>query len=55
MTEDHNPCKLENKKVTYELYNANGWEKKAESASSNQTEKLNMNSLVPGFYIVKIT
>ena len=50
------PSNWQNKKVTYELFTANGQvAKKMESANSNQTETLNVNSLAPGLYIVKVT
>ena len=50
------PSSWQNKKVVYEMFNANGQAtKKIEAASSNQTETLNVNSLAPGFYIVRIT
>jgi hypothetical protein len=50
------PSSWQNKKVTYELFNANGQvSKKTENASSNQTETLNMSSLATGFYIMKVT
>lgn len=50
------PSTWQNKKVVYELYNANGQAtKRMEAASSNQTETLNVNSLAPGFYLMKVT
>ena len=50
------PNNWQNKKVIYELFNANGQAtKKIEAASSNQTETLNVNSLSPGLYIVRVT
>jgi hypothetical protein len=50
------PSDWQNKKVTYELFQANGQvAKKTESANSNQTETLNVNSLASGFYIVRVT
>jgi hypothetical protein len=50
------PSNWQNKKVTYELFSANGQSaKKTENASSNQTETLNVNILAPGFYIVRVT
>jgi hypothetical protein len=50
------PTNWQNKKVTYELFNANGQaSQKSETASSNQTETLNVSSLAPGFYIVRVT
>ncbi len=50
------PSSWQNKKVTYELFNANGQAtKKTESTNSNQTETLNVNSLAPGFYLVRVT
>jgi hypothetical protein len=50
------PSNWQNKKVTYELFQANGQvAKKSEFANSNQTETLNVNSLAPGLYIVKVS
>jgi hypothetical protein len=49
------PSNWQNKKVTYELFNANGQTaKKIENSSSNQTETLQVNNLAPGFYIVRV-
>ena len=49
------PSAWQNKKVTYELFNANGQTaKKIENSSSNQTETLQVNNLAPGFYIVRV-
>ncbi len=50
------PSSWQNKKVIYEVFNANGQvSKKTETGSSSQTETLNVNSLAPGFYIVRVT
>jgi hypothetical protein len=50
------PANWQNKKVTYEVFNSNGQvSKKSETASSSQTENLNVSLLAPGFYIVKVT
>jgi hypothetical protein len=50
------PSNWQNKKVTYELFQANGQvAKKTESANSNQTETLNVNNLSPGFYIIRVS
>jgi hypothetical protein len=50
------PGNWQNKKVSYEIFNANGQvTKKSETASSSQTENLNVSSLAPGLYIVKVT
>jgi hypothetical protein len=49
------PPNWQNKKITYELYSANGQvTKKSENSSSNQTETMNVNSLPPGFYMVRV-
>jgi Secretion system C-terminal sorting domain len=48
------PSSWQNKKVVYELFSANGQTaQKVETASSNQTETLNVNNLAPGLYIVR--
>lgn len=50
------PNNWQNKKVVYQLFNGSGQvSKKTESASSSQTEALNVNSLAPGFYIVRVS
>ncbi|MES1197937.1 MAG: T9SS type A sorting domain-containing protein [Chitinophagaceae bacterium] len=50
------PANWQNKKVTYEVYNSNGQvSKKSETANSSQTENVNVNTLAPGFYIVRVT
>jgi Bacterial Ig domain/Secretion system C-terminal sorting domain len=50
------PTNWQNKRVTYEMFNSNGQlSKKTESANSSQTENLNVSSLAPGFYVVKVT
>ena len=49
------PANWQNKKVVYELFNANGkTAKRIETANSSQTETVNVSSLAPGFYIVKV-
>jgi hypothetical protein len=50
------PSKWQNKKVVYELFNANGHAfNMTETNNSNKTETLNVNGLTPGFYIVSVT
>jgi Secretion system C-terminal sorting domain len=50
------PANWQNKKVTYEMFNGNGQvSKKSETASSSQTETLNVSTMPPGFYIVRVT
>jgi len=50
------PNKWQNKKVVYELYNASGQiAKRMETANSSQTETLNIMSLSPGFYIMRVS
>ncbi len=50
------PSEWQNKKVTYEIFNANGQvSKKTETGSSSQTETVNMSTLSPGFYIVRVS
>jgi hypothetical protein len=50
------PANWQNKKVVYELINASGkTTKRAETASSSQTEKMNVSNLAPGFYIVRVS
>jgi hypothetical protein len=50
------PNNWQNKRVTYEVFNGNGQtSKKTETTNSSQTENLNVSSLAPGFYIVKVT
>ena len=49
------PSDWQNKKVSYQLFNSFGQlSKKIENASSSQTENINLSSLAPGFYIVKV-
>ena len=49
------PANWQNKKVSYELYNANGQiAKKTETANGSQTETLNVSGLNTGFYIVRV-
>ena len=50
------PNNWQGKKVTYEVVNANGQTvRKAETASSSQTETMNMSPLSRGFYVVKVS
>jgi len=50
------PADWQNKKVAYELFNLSGQAvRRTESASSSQTENLNVSSLAPGFYMVKVS
>jgi len=50
------PANWQTKKVTYELFNGNGQAAtRKETASSSQTETLHVNSLAPGFYIVRVS
>ncbi|MBK7560992.1 MAG: T9SS type A sorting domain-containing protein [Chitinophagaceae bacterium] len=50
------PANWQNKKVVYELLNANGQTaKKTVTTGSSQTETMNVSSLNSGLYIVKVT
>ncbi|MBL0271679.1 MAG: T9SS type A sorting domain-containing protein [Chitinophagaceae bacterium] len=50
------PANWQNKKVVYELLNANGQTaKKTVTTGSSQTESMNVSSLNSGLYIVKVT
>lgn len=50
------PANWQNKKAVYELFNANGQiAKRTETANSSQTEVINVTSLAPGFYIVRVS
>ena len=50
------PASWQGKKVNYELFNNNGQAViKNITVAGSQTEALNVNSLAPGFYIVKVT
>jgi|CXWL01.1.fsa_nt_gi hypothetical protein len=50
------PANWQNKKVVYELFSVNGQAaRKIETASSGQTETLNISNLNSGLYIVKVT
>lgn len=50
------PANWQSKKVVYEIFNANGQVvNKKETASSSQTEIVNMNNLSHGFYVVKVS
>ncbi len=50
------PNNWQGKKVTYELLNANAQvTKKTEAGSGSQTETLNVSSLSPGLYVVKVS
>jgi Secretion system C-terminal sorting domain len=49
------PANWQNKKLVYEIYNASGRiAKRIETANSNQTEIINVSTLTPGFYIVRV-
>ena len=49
------PANWQNKKVAYQLLSANGQPvKTTERANSNQTEVINVGSLAPGLYFVKV-
>ncbi|MBN8674376.1 MAG: T9SS type A sorting domain-containing protein [Chitinophagales bacterium] len=50
------PKSWQGKKVTYELLNAGAQiARRTETGSSSQTETMNMSSLIPGLYIVKVS
>ena len=50
------PANWQNKKAVYEIFNANGQvAKRIENGNSSQTEIINVGSLAPGFYIVKVS
>jgi len=50
------PNNWQNKKVVYELFQANGQEvKRTENANSGQTETLDVSNLMTGFYVVRAT
>jgi hypothetical protein len=50
------PAEWQNKKVTYEVMNANGQvAQKMETANSSQVENINTSKLSSGFYIVRAT
>ncbi len=50
------PAGWQNKKVVYELYNANGLlAKRLEKANAAQTETLNVRDLSSGFYVVRVS
>jgi hypothetical protein len=50
------PSGWQNKKVVYELYTASGQAvRKVENSSSSQTETMNISTLAPGFYLVRVT
>jgi hypothetical protein len=50
------PAAWQNKKVIFEILNANGQvTKRTENANSSQTEAINVSSLTPGFYLVRAT
>jgi trimeric autotransporter adhesin len=49
------PPTWQNKKVVYEIFNASGQTiKRVETSSSSQTETMNVSSLSPGFYLVRV-
>lgn len=50
------PAEWQNKKVIYEVVNANGQvAKKTETASSSQVESINTSNLSRGFYVVRVS
>ncbi len=50
------PANWQNKKVVYEIVNANGQVASSiQSLSSSQTETINTSNLAPGFYITRVT
>jgi hypothetical protein len=50
------PASWQNKKVVYEIFNASGrTAKRIETANSSQTEIVNVSTLSPGFYIVRVS
>jgi len=50
------PDNWQNKKVTFEIFNANGQvSKRIENANIGQTETLNVSNLAPGFYNVRVS
>ncbi|HEY6063151.1 MAG TPA: T9SS type A sorting domain-containing protein, partial [Chitinophagaceae bacterium] len=50
------PGEWQNKKVTYEVLNANGQvAKRTEAGCSSQTETVNMSTLARGFYLVRVS
>jgi len=50
------PDNWQNKKVTFEIFNANGQtSKRTEKTNSGQTETLNVSNLVQGFYFVRVS
>ena len=49
------PANWQNKKVSYELFNANGQAtKKTQTTASSQTETINVSNIASGFYIVRV-
>lgn len=50
------PANWQNKRAVYEIFNANGQvARRVETGNSSQTENINISSLAPGFYIVKVS
>jgi hypothetical protein len=50
------PASWQNKIVSYELFSATGQVvRKTQTPSSSQTETINLNTMAPGFYIVKVS
>lgn len=50
------PANWQNKKVMYEVVNLNGQvAKKVQTANSSQTENVNVSSLSPGMYVVRVS
>jgi hypothetical protein len=50
------PTNWQGKKVSYELLNCNGQTMLRNITSTgSQTESMNVNTIAPGFYIIKVT
>ena len=50
------PASWQNRKVVYELYTANGQTiKRIETGNSSQTETMNVSTLAPGFYMLRVS
>jgi hypothetical protein len=50
------PSSWQNKRAVYEIFSANGQlAKRVETGSTSHTENINVSSLAPGFYIVKVS
>ncbi|MBL7746739.1 MAG: T9SS type A sorting domain-containing protein, partial [Chitinophagaceae bacterium] len=49
------PANWQNKKLVYEIITLNGQSvKRTEAANSSQTETINVSSLAPGMYLVRV-